>query len=187
MIVINLQVSGTTRRLGANCATDCKQNQTNVTAIEHDGFGEFPRTLSLLLFHVAVAQLVRSPCVPLVFSLFLLCFALRPVFRSTVGRVIIVTVCIHTYHVRAPPLVCMTDVGSAGRRLHDAPCGSFASLSSVLLSCPLVLKSCYFTFFQCKRLSILLLESAKKMPEEDYDIYGEYEAYAVGRANQVGT
>jgi len=24
------------------------------------------------------------------------------------------------------------------------------------------------------------------MPEEDYDIYGEYEAYTVGRANQVG-
>lgn len=32
--------------------------------------------------------------------------------------------CIHTYHVRTPPIVCITDVGSAGRRLHDAPCGS---------------------------------------------------------------
>jgi len=25
------------------------------------------------------------------------------------------------------------------------------------------------------------------MPEEDYDIYGEYEAYAAVKANQVGT
>jgi hypothetical protein len=70
--------------------------------------------------------------------------------------------CILTYHVRAPPLVRIADVGSVGRQLHDAPCGSFASLSFVLLSCPLVLKSCYLLFFQCKRLSILLLESAKK-------------------------
>lgn len=69
--------------------------------------------------------------------------------------------CIHTYHVRAPSLVCIADVGSARRRLHDVPCGSFASLSSVLLSCPLVLKSCHFTFSSAKDFLFFCLSQRK--------------------------
>lgn len=95
-------------------ATGAKQNQTKCNWLELDGFGEVPQH-SLAFAPPRRRRAKYTPSLRLTSSFLYSCCDLHVLYFAQFWARN--HHCIHTYHVRAPLLVCVANVGSAYRQL----------------------------------------------------------------------